>query len=67
MLGAYGQALFDGGSAYSHCADAILAVQDADRSLRRNLQLAWGVAEAWKAITPAVNRCATPLPVMRAL
>ena len=67
LLGAYGQALFDGGSAVSHFRDTILAVQDADRSLRRQLQPAWDVLLAWQVVTPAVNRCPTPLPVLRAM
>ena len=67
LLAAYGQALFDGGAAISQFRDTILAVQDADRSLRRQLQPAWDVVLAWQVVTPSVNRCPTPLPVLRAM
>ena len=62
-LAAYGQHLYDSGSAVGTYVDAILAVTDSDRSLRHQLAAAWDVAEAWKLLMPWSNHIPTP-PVL---
>ena len=62
-LAAYGQFLFDSGEPLGIYVDTINAVVDADRSLRRQLQAAWDVADAWRALVPARNHVPTP-PVL---
>ena len=40
--------------------DAVLAVVDQERSLRRQLTAAWDVAEAWRRVQPSQHR--RPMP-----
>ena len=59
-LAQYGQMLYDRGDAVGTYVDTILAVSDADRSLRHQLSAAWDVAGAWKRLMPWSNHIPTP-------
>ena len=60
LLADFGQSLYDAGYARTRYVHAILAVADAQRAWRRNLQEAWDVVGAWELHEPGSNR--VPLP-----
>ena len=62
-LAGYGQFLYDSGEPLGIYVDTINAVVDLDRSLRRQLQAAWDVADSWRALVPQRNHVPTP-PVL---
>jgi hypothetical protein len=66
-LAAYGEFLYSRGDAHGTFVDTINSVVDKFRHLRRQLQAAKDVAEAWKLLMPVANHVPTPESLMLAM
>jgi integrase len=66
-LAAYGEFLYSRGDAHGIFVDTINSVVDKFRHLRRQLQAAKDVAEAWKLLMPVANHVPTPEILMLAM